>query len=251
MIEYFLPMIMVLGLYSSYTDIKTKKVSNKIIILSLVYAFVIVFLLNIATYYYIIGLFLSVLFSLILWYADLWPAGDAKLFIAYSSLVPFLYDSYFSWAKILLILFLPIAILYTVRSLTRINNYKNEIKIILKPKNLLEIFFTLFAVVLISLSNPFLQILPVFAVVLSILVRFLLKKVFKQYSLYIALLISMFVLFFKASIFSLSLMPTLSAFVLALIIDIVKKDETSKKRIALAPLMFLAVLLSVLVFYIL
>lgn len=98
---FFLPYILLLGLITSYTDIKHSKIRNKWILLGLAYAFlaystlVVIYSLNPAAavrWKYLLEVLTNFLFSVILgfglWYLRLWTAGDGKLFIAYSVLIP-------------------------------------------------------------------------------------------------------------------------------------------------------------------
>ncbi|MDP6547378.1 MAG: hypothetical protein QF917_00245 [Candidatus Woesearchaeota archaeon] len=110
MIEFFLPGIIALGLITSYEDIKYGKIRNKWVIFALIYAlvanFIIIAFFSITTginTHYIIEFFTNFLFSILIgfgaWYFKLWTAGDGKLFIAFSALVPLsIYEfGYIEW----------------------------------------------------------------------------------------------------------------------------------------------------------
>ena len=99
MIFYFLPMILFLGLVTSYTDIIYGKIKNKHVLIGMIYAIIV----NIALiiYYKFIGeinqgyvyelitnAFFSVAAGFILWNLGIWSAADGKLFIAFSLLIP-------------------------------------------------------------------------------------------------------------------------------------------------------------------
>jgi len=94
MIEYFLPAIILLGVITSYDDIKFGKIRNKWIIAALVFSLAMNLFLFLKTgelYWAIIlaiNLFISLIVSFALWNFGFWSAGDAKLFIAYSALIP-------------------------------------------------------------------------------------------------------------------------------------------------------------------
>lgn len=96
----FLPGILVLGAATSWEDVKAGKISNVYILFSLVYAVLLYGLLWSLNYlsagvtpgdYFFnlsAGALLSLALGYALWYHDLWSAGDAKLFFAYSVIVP-------------------------------------------------------------------------------------------------------------------------------------------------------------------
>ncbi len=122
-----LPIILLLGIITSYQDIKYGKIRNKWIILSLIYV-VIVYTFFILFYsvegninkQYLIELIANLIFVLIvgfgLWYIGIWTAGDGKLFIAYSMLIPFSFYSlgYQKWIPALTLLvniFLPASVI--------------------------------------------------------------------------------------------------------------------------------------------
>jgi len=94
MIEYFLPAIIALGIITSYEDIKLGKIRNRWIIAALVFsvAMNIILFLKTGELYWAailaINFLISVLLSFALWSFGFWSAGDAKLFIAYSALIP-------------------------------------------------------------------------------------------------------------------------------------------------------------------
>ena len=96
MIIYFLPAIILLGLITSYEDIKFGKIRNKWIVFSLCYTFI-VYLILISYYYfnsmlslgYLIELLTNFIFVVLIgfgfWYFKLWTTGDGKLFIAFAA----------------------------------------------------------------------------------------------------------------------------------------------------------------------
>jgi len=110
LIWYFLPMIVFLGVITSYQDIKFGKIKNKWIVLALIYALVVnVILLLYINYtvgirmHYVYELITNLLFSVLVgfffWYFGIWSAADGKLFIAFSALVPLnVYQiGYYEW----------------------------------------------------------------------------------------------------------------------------------------------------------
>ena len=98
LIYWFLPIILFLGVITSYEDIKYGKIRNKWIILGLIYlvvVYIILFLvyniynLNVTyLYFLLINGTLALLAGFLIWYICLWTAGDAKLFFVYALLIP-------------------------------------------------------------------------------------------------------------------------------------------------------------------
>jgi hypothetical protein len=100
MIWFFLPMILFFGAVTSYEDWKHGKIRNKWVNISLVYSFVMLFAIlaflfvsgdTIKLSYisdYFINVAISFAFGFAIWKAGFWSAGDGKLFLAYSALVP-------------------------------------------------------------------------------------------------------------------------------------------------------------------
>ncbi len=91
---YFLPGIVALGIVTSYEDIRFSRIRNKWVILGIAYAVIAYGVLRLFVFAGIgfAGLLTNFLFSIAagfgLWYFGLWSAGDGKLFIAFSLLLP-------------------------------------------------------------------------------------------------------------------------------------------------------------------
>lgn len=84
----------ILGIISSITDFKDKKILNKYIIASVVLSTIvyIIFWKQITYEYivnYIINLVISLIISFSFFYFKIWAAGDAKLFLAIVYMIPF------------------------------------------------------------------------------------------------------------------------------------------------------------------
>ncbi len=110
-----------LGVVSSITDFKNKKIYNKNIIIAvglsgLTYLIFFKQIENLQSY--LINLIISIIISFIFFYLKIWAAGDAKLFLAIVFMIPFeLYevsDKNIFPALILLIMMFSIAFIYVV-----------------------------------------------------------------------------------------------------------------------------------------
>lgn len=131
----FLPVIFFIGLITSYQDFKEGKIKNKWIILGLVWGlgiYILFLIWALAVPYlsqiyskqftfilpsYILKVFINSVIALIigylLWYFNLWSAGDAKLFFVFSLLLPLKYYwrtslPYFPSFALLINIFIPL-----------------------------------------------------------------------------------------------------------------------------------------------
>ncbi len=94
MLLYLIP-VLAFGLISTYTDIRKRIIYNKLILIMLATS-VVVNTLSLIFYPSLMGSIPTFLFSMgfsifvgiLLWAISIWPAGDAKLYIAFSSLIP-------------------------------------------------------------------------------------------------------------------------------------------------------------------
>ncbi|MBU0758326.1 MAG: hypothetical protein KKF44_09730 [Nanoarchaeota archaeon] len=156
-----LPMILFLGLMTSYEDFKFRKIRNKWITLSFLYSFATfigfsMFLVSrgneinpLYVKVFFLNMFISLGFGILLWISNLWSAGDAKLFLAYSVLIPL---STYKWGEtgafpgyiILINTFTPIFIFYLFKILfsVRPKIFIDELKNTLSPIRILN--FALF-----------------------------------------------------------------------------------------------------------
>ena len=106
---FSIPFILLLGIVTSYSDMKHKKIRNKWIIASFFYSAFILAVTSIYVYtkegmpnlsYYslfAINILSALFFGVMLWLSGMWSAGDAKLFLAYSALIPL---STYKWGSI-------------------------------------------------------------------------------------------------------------------------------------------------------
>lgn len=90
---YFYPILLALGLASSYTDIKYKAIRNKHLILSLGAALLIYGYLTLTkkinlNFQFILNILLGGFVGFMLYFAEIWGAGDGKLFFTYCLLMP-------------------------------------------------------------------------------------------------------------------------------------------------------------------
>lgn len=160
----FLPVLFLIGLVTSYQDFKEGKIKNKWIVLGMIWGLGIYILLLfwaiLAPYLsqifsqqftvvlpsYILKVFINsaiaLIFGYLLWYFNLWSAGDAKLFFVFSLLLPLKYYwksalPYFPSFALLINIFISLviflffqSIFFSLKQIARIKNWP----IILKEK---------------------------------------------------------------------------------------------------------------------
>ena len=131
----FLPPILFIGFITSYEDFKASKIKNKWVFLGLSYSLLayslilILYKWNLINPYLLwnfdkwcINLLISSVVAYLLWYFKMWGAGDAKLFICYSSLIPIgqysrvYFNYYFASFFLLLAIFIPATIFLILKS---------------------------------------------------------------------------------------------------------------------------------------
>ena len=157
-----LPAIIILGILTSIDDIKHSKIRNKYVLFSIIYSLVTLFVTILFIYIrgekisigyislFFSNLLLALVFGFIVWISGLWSAGDAKLFLSFSALIPL---TIYKWGTIgifpsyiiLINTFTPLFIYYFVKLFFKIK-FKiliSEIRMAINPKQLfnLLIFF--------------------------------------------------------------------------------------------------------------
>jgi len=194
---FFLPAIIALGIITSYEDLKCGKIRNKYILAALIYAFIvnlglIIFFkikTDIINYPYISEYLISITLALILgfylWYGKFWTSGDAKLYLAFSALMPlsaygFGYIKYAPNLTILINTFIPLAIFYFFKILfgTSWNDKKQVLKKIFDIKPFLKYLLFIFAILWLPIILMSLGIILSFIEIMAItmLISFFLKK---------------------------------------------------------------------------
>jgi len=283
---YFLPIIIILGIVTSYQDFKTAKIKNKNLIIAIVLGLIlhtILIVLKIETTQQIIqqltGTFLALVVGLFIWYIKWWSAGDAKLFTVYFFLIPVnafsSSDITFRVMTLLINMILPIWIFLLTRAF--IANRKSMKKIVresLKPKNLLGILLLVLSIPwLIDIILRMVNMKSNFLISIAAMVlisNFLRKYGFWEIISYIAILLIRITLeyseFFEIESLIITLFWILAYFVvrhiilLLMVTNIYDKNKRIKREnkimkimireegdIPFAPIMFLGVILTLLI----
>ena len=131
----FLPMVILAGIISSYTDLKHRQVSNNLIIWGIAYAFILNLFLaiyslltsstqpnSILNYYlnYLLNGIIALVLSFLMWKNRIWKPGDAKLFFVFVLLLPLSvysnnYIDIFPSVILLINIFVPAALFFGVK----------------------------------------------------------------------------------------------------------------------------------------
>ncbi len=158
---WFLPAIILLGSITSYTDLKESRVKNKHVVLALFYALIaysIIIYINLGhvrlDYFVELAVMcaLSLATGFMIWYVGLWTAGDAKLFFAYSALIPlsvykYGHMPYFDSSNILINTFVPVFFYFFFMFMFR-TTFKQKLfflKKSLQPREVFSLLMSLFA----------------------------------------------------------------------------------------------------------
>lgn len=92
---WFLPCLIVIGVITSYDDLKKSRIKNKYLIAGIIFSILMNAYLLITGFIEPVNALNSLLYFLIalaigffLWYSGVWSAGDAKLYACYTALIP-------------------------------------------------------------------------------------------------------------------------------------------------------------------
>lgn len=201
-------MLLFLGVVTSYEDIKENKIRNKWILFGLVYAMLTNALLLISgkidftyVFYLSVNGIICLLAGLLLWYANFWTAGDAKLFFAYALLIPLNYYAlgYINYSPsitILINLFFVVMLYLGFVIFSKINkkSLRNLVKNKGKIKDSIHSLFFIFGIIWVI--GSFLDFFSISDVAVSFLlsffafiaVRYLLGELIFEAGLVLALL---------------------------------------------------------------
>lgn len=155
---FFLSVILFIGIVTSFEDFFVSKIRNKWIIIGLVYSLTIYslswilyglavnkmvshFIGGVSSYLiwnfdkWCINLLISMITAYFLWHFKMWGAGDAKLFICYSALIPMgqysrgYFNYYFVSFLLLLAIFIPATVLLFLKSSIYFINKLNFVEV--------------------------------------------------------------------------------------------------------------------------
>jgi Flp pilus assembly protein protease CpaA len=153
----FIPLILALGIITSYTDIKEGKIRNKhLIIISVLglFLYIIFFFIKQISLQFIfltlVNLGIGALIGIFLWFLGFWSAGDAKLFSVYLLIIPLIFYKIKTYTYLFLLLnvIIPVTVYYICVLLFKTTFHQKRI-ILLKyvsPRYLINTFLIIFSI---------------------------------------------------------------------------------------------------------
>lgn len=222
MLLWFLPAIITLGFVTLYTDIRHGVIRNIHLLFSLVYCvivYVILFFLNPGyswlSYFtaLLITCIVSLVFGFALWHYNFWTPGDAKLFFAFSALVPlsvykYWHITFFDSLNILINTFVPVFFYFSALFLFTIP-FKEKLSFLKKsfePKTIFRVALSLFALywlvqlLVAELGLPFNYFS---AMLLLFLLIILFERLFSRWVFSVIIALSVLRVVFDRSVFTL------------------------------------------------
>ncbi|MFH0832595.1 MAG: A24 family peptidase C-terminal domain-containing protein [Candidatus Aenigmatarchaeota archaeon] len=209
--------LVVFGIWTSYTDIKKGMIRNNVILLLLLAAFILNTFYTrsfvVATAASAVNITVAIVGGFLLWFAGMWSAADAKLFIGFAFLLPItLYEhsfSYFPAVAILINSFVPIFLILFINLVLKTNSkdIKKAVREQLNIKSVLRLALAVFAISFIPMVMRYVFNIQ-FEYFTSILFLFIIFEVVektikvKMNVFYIIMSIA-YVIFFNSYIFTL------------------------------------------------
>jgi len=146
-------LVIILGIITSWFDIKKRRIPNKIIVLFIIAGFI----LNITTKIidfqinYLINILFTFFVGFFLWYVHFWNAGDGKLFLAFISLIPIeliFIEKYFLYSyNVIVYTFVPVFFVFLIIIFLQTNRaeFIHALKESMKLKTIFNIIIAFFA----------------------------------------------------------------------------------------------------------
>lgn len=162
LIDFFIAGIVILGIFTSYTDLRYGKIRNSAIVFAFVYGIAAIggiylfkgFEIN-ANYIIqtLSNLVIALLIGFFVWLIKGWTAGDGKLFTAYAFLIPVFnyaphsYIPYFPGLNIMINTFVPLFMVLSIVGIFKagVKDVSERLKIIFSPKSLFAVLILVFS----------------------------------------------------------------------------------------------------------
>ena len=242
--------LLFVGIITSYEDHLKNKIRNKLLVIGFTFGIIIHFLFFSYTWIYeifnssylfmlLINLLIAIIIGYTLWYFNMWSSGDAKLFIVFSFLLPFNFYlwgnvNYFPSFTILFNSFVPLGLVFLVKSLMSFNKIKKDFLKELKVKILILNFFAISGIYWVF-SRFFASEIKFVLALIAIIVM---KKYLGHVYFYVGSLLFLFQLVFEGftyEFFWISLL-VFALFYFLRIIVLATSNKVFSKKIAVAGL---------------
>lgn len=210
---YFLPTVLALGSITSYEDIKEGNIRNKYITAAVCLSTIIhllLFIFGILSTKYIYNFFLFFLVAgilgILLWHEGFWSAGDAKLYLAFFSLIPLTTyknnTANIPVFEILINTILPLFLYFAVKTLIKSSAAQKiaAVKNVLNAKKLLVSLLAVFSLGWLSqLLFGYLNIETnyIYNIILIIILFKALQKLFEEQTIILLVFVSLMRLFLQ------------------------------------------------------
>ena len=200
-----------LGIITSIEDFKYNKIKNIWIVLGLIIGILLINVDNLSNF--VISIFLGYF----LWHFRLWSAGDAKLFMVYSLLIPTEFYNlgrvnYFQSFTLLFNTLIPLFLFLLFTNLNKLKSIKFEFDFI----EALKLFFSIggiYWLLLLVLRDEFVSFF-----LIMILMIFLKKYILKYYYVGISLFIVKNILYFSLLFLSISFVIFIAYYIIRTLI---------------------------------
>jgi len=146
---YFYPGLIILGVITSYTDLKFRLIRNRHLLYALVYGIAIYIYIFLKSYHLsfariILSITIAIGIAYFLYLKRLWSTGDAKLFIAFSFLMPYSkYEYLFKFPPLVLFINTVIisTVVVTILNLKYILNLNKLTRSLIAKEELAKLFY--------------------------------------------------------------------------------------------------------------
>jgi prepilin signal peptidase PulO-like enzyme (type II secretory pathway) len=232
---YFLPAILALGGITSYEDIKEGKIKNKYTVAAVCLGITIHLLLFVFgifntnyTYRFFLFFLAAVILGILLWHWGFWSAGDAKLYLAFFSLIPLTTyknnTANIPVFEILINTILPLFVYFTVKTLLR-SSAAQKLAAVKKALNAKKLLVSLIAVFSLGWLSQLLfgyfsiDSNYIYNIIIIIVLFKALQKLFEEQTILLLALISLIRLFLQKDFimrqsFVLSFFITLAGYII-------------------------------------
>jgi Flp pilus assembly protein protease CpaA len=239
--------IVLLGVITSYTDIKDRRIRNKHVLLGALYGLALALIFLLPNYeillHYFIGAIAALISGVILWHLKFWTAGDAKLFTAIVMMTPPF--TLFTAIPIFINTLMPIFVFLIVIMLIRLRYeyIKDAVLDTLNFKKMGKSIIGLFSIMwLVGFTLNYLGVHFTFAIQLVIIISIymIVMKILGRFSIYAMITITILRLIFDKSIFSYSFMIQYAIILITFVIVrnfiIEISEETFRKKVKIKDL---------------
>lgn len=206
-------LVLILGVSASFSDIKNRLITNKLILISVIVGVV----LNLTSnsldlkINYLVNILFALFIGFLLWYINFWNAGDGKLFLAFTSLIPielfFMSRTALYSYDVIVYTFVPVFFLFLIMLIfqTKKEELTHSLKNSFKPLvviNVLVAFFSFQWIINVINFHSGLKLNLFISAIILFFVFDSLEKLLRIRLIYLFYLTAMLRIIFDGSIYS-------------------------------------------------